>query len=140
MSRKYRVMVIDDEESARKLMKAAIDWESLNMEVVGEAASGIEAVNIIVDAYGRYPCFPDTSEDAPYKGLIADSISKEYSTVEVIEVGEVEYIELACIVSWIAYSTAERYKGRDIESEFCGRRRYAIEYRALIALIDFLDY
>ena len=47
MSRKYRVMVIDDEESARKLMKAAIDWESLNMEVVGEAASGIEAINII---------------------------------------------------------------------------------------------
>ena len=43
----YRVMVIDDEESARKLMKAAIDYESLGMEVVGEAASGIEAINII---------------------------------------------------------------------------------------------
>jgi two-component system response regulator YesN len=42
-------MIIDDEESARKLMRAAIDWESLNMEVVGEAASGIEAINIIDD-------------------------------------------------------------------------------------------
>jgi two-component system response regulator YesN len=45
----YRVMIIDDEESARKLMRAAIDYESLGMEVVGEAASGIEAINIIDD-------------------------------------------------------------------------------------------
>ena len=45
----YRVMLIDDEESARKLMRASINWESLNMEVVGEAASGIEAINVIDD-------------------------------------------------------------------------------------------
>lgn len=45
----YRVMLIDDEESARKLMRASIDWESLNMEVAGEAASGIEAINVIDD-------------------------------------------------------------------------------------------
>ncbi len=45
----YRVMLIDDEESARKLMKAAISWDSLGMEVVGEAASGIEAINVIDD-------------------------------------------------------------------------------------------
>ncbi len=49
MDRKFRVMIIDDEESARKLMRASIDWESLNMEVVGEAASGIEAINVIDD-------------------------------------------------------------------------------------------
>lgn len=47
MNRKYRVMIIDDEESARKLMKALIKWDDLNMEVVGEAGSGIEAINII---------------------------------------------------------------------------------------------
>ena len=47
MDRKFRVMIIDDEQSARRLMRAAIDWESLNMEVVGEAARGIEAINII---------------------------------------------------------------------------------------------
>ena len=45
----YRVMLIDDEESARKLMRASISWESINMEVVGEAASGIEAINVIDD-------------------------------------------------------------------------------------------
>ncbi|WP_026516763.1 response regulator transcription factor [Butyrivibrio sp. MC2021] len=47
MNRKYRVMIIDDEESARRLMRAAIKWDLMNMEVVGEAASGIEAINII---------------------------------------------------------------------------------------------
>ena len=45
----YRVMLIDDEESARKLMKASINWDELGMEVVGEAASGIEAINVIDD-------------------------------------------------------------------------------------------
>ena len=49
MSRSYRVMIIDDEESARKLMRAGIRWEDYNMEVVGEAASGIEAINVIDD-------------------------------------------------------------------------------------------
>ncbi len=45
----YRVMIIDDETSARKLLQASIDWQSLNMELVGEASSGIEAINIIDD-------------------------------------------------------------------------------------------
>ncbi|MCR4850911.1 MAG: response regulator [Lachnospiraceae bacterium] len=49
MDRRFRVMIIDDEESARKLMRASIDWDSLNMDVVGEAASGIEAINVIDD-------------------------------------------------------------------------------------------
>ncbi|MDO4512657.1 MAG: response regulator [Lachnospiraceae bacterium] len=41
----YRVMLIDDEVSVRKLLRASIDWEALGMEIVGEASSGIEAVN-----------------------------------------------------------------------------------------------
>lgn len=45
----YRVMIIDDEISARNLMKVSIDWRSLDMDVVGEAGSGIEAINIIDD-------------------------------------------------------------------------------------------
>ena len=49
MKRPYRVMIIDDEENARKLLRALIKWDELNMEVVGEATSGIEAINIIDD-------------------------------------------------------------------------------------------
>jgi len=45
----YRVMLIDDEQSARKLMRASINWESFDMEVVGEAENGIEAINVIDD-------------------------------------------------------------------------------------------
>ena len=44
-----RVMIVDDEMPVRKLLQATIDWESLGLEVVGEAASGIEAINIIDD-------------------------------------------------------------------------------------------
>ena len=45
----YNVMIIDDEASARKLMRNSIAWENFDMTVVGEAASGIEAINIIDD-------------------------------------------------------------------------------------------
>lgn len=44
-----RVMIVDDEMSVRRLLLATIDWQSLGLEVVGEAASGIEAINIIDD-------------------------------------------------------------------------------------------
>ncbi len=43
----YRVMLIDDEPSARNLLRVAVDWKAVDMEVVGEAASGIEAINTI---------------------------------------------------------------------------------------------
>lgn len=43
----YRVMVIDDEVSARRLLQESMDWASFGMELVGEASSGIEAINII---------------------------------------------------------------------------------------------
>ena len=43
----YRVMLIDDETSARNLLRVAVDWKAVDMEVVGEAASGIEAINTI---------------------------------------------------------------------------------------------
>lgn len=40
-------MIIDDEMSARNLLQESIGWEELGMEVVGQAASGIEAINVI---------------------------------------------------------------------------------------------
>lgn len=43
----FRVMLIDDEEPTRLLLKDSIDWKSLDMQVVGEAGSGIEAINMI---------------------------------------------------------------------------------------------
>ena len=43
----YKVMIVDDEKSLRSLLKATVDWEAHNLEVIGEAASGIEAINTI---------------------------------------------------------------------------------------------
>lgn len=45
----YRVMIIDDEKAVRSLIKKLTDWDALNAVVAGEAASGIEAINIIDD-------------------------------------------------------------------------------------------
>lgn len=43
----YRVMIIDDEQKIKNLLKLTIKWEMLGFEVVGEASSGIEAINTI---------------------------------------------------------------------------------------------
>ena len=40
-------MIVDDEKSIRNLLKNLLKRENLDLEVVGEAASGIEAINII---------------------------------------------------------------------------------------------
>lgn len=43
----YRVMIVDDEAAIRNLLKKTIKWEEMNLHVEGEAASGVEAINII---------------------------------------------------------------------------------------------
>ena len=43
----YRVMIIDDELSARRLLQMSIEWKTLDMELAGEASSGVEAINVI---------------------------------------------------------------------------------------------
>lgn len=45
MKRKIRVMLVDDEMAIRNILKMTIPWEEYGMEVSGEAASGIEAIN-----------------------------------------------------------------------------------------------
>ena len=45
----HRIMIIDDEKSHRNLLKRIVDWKELDAEVVGEASSGIEAINEIDD-------------------------------------------------------------------------------------------
>jgi two-component system, response regulator YesN len=42
-----KVMVVDDEEIPRKFIKMCINWSSLGMEFVGEASSGVEALDLI---------------------------------------------------------------------------------------------
>lgn len=43
----YKVMIIDDEKAVRELLKISVPWAELGLQVVGEASSGIEAINVI---------------------------------------------------------------------------------------------
>ena len=54
----YRVMIIDDEPAIYKLLTKMIDWQAYEMEVVGSASSGIEAINTI-DEIQPDICFVD---------------------------------------------------------------------------------
>lgn len=45
--RKIRVMLVDDEEAIRNILKLALPWDEFDMEIVGEADSGSEAINCI---------------------------------------------------------------------------------------------
>ena len=54
----YRVMIIDDEPAIYKVLSKTIDWSAYNMEIVGTAASGIEAINTI-DELQPDVCFVD---------------------------------------------------------------------------------
>lgn len=44
---KLRVMLVDDEENTRNLLRLVLDWESMGFEIAGEAASGQEGLNLI---------------------------------------------------------------------------------------------
>ncbi|MCR5674635.1 MAG: response regulator [Lachnospiraceae bacterium] len=94
MDRVFRVMIIDDEESARKLLRAGIKWDSLHMEVVGEAASGIEAINVI-DDYRPDIVFVDIS--MPFMDGIefTETVTERYPHLIIIIMTAIDQFEYA---------------------------------------------
>ena len=45
----YRVIIVDDEPVIRRGLRETVEWDSLGLEVAGEAADGIEALKLIRD-------------------------------------------------------------------------------------------
>ena len=43
----YRVIIVDDEPVIRRGLRETIEWDSLGLEVAGEAADGLEALNLV---------------------------------------------------------------------------------------------
>jgi len=43
----YRVIIVDDEPIIRKGLRETIEWDSLGLEVAGEAANGAEALQLV---------------------------------------------------------------------------------------------
>lgn len=46
-----RLIIVDDEKIIRETIHHIIDWESMNIEVIGVCKNGIEAYNMIIDEY-----------------------------------------------------------------------------------------
>lgn len=44
---KLKLLIVDDEEKTRNLIKICIDWNELGIEVAGEASSGMEALDFL---------------------------------------------------------------------------------------------
>ena len=45
--RKVRLMIVDDEPLVRALIRESLDWDSIGVEIVGEAGSGEETLDIL---------------------------------------------------------------------------------------------
>ena len=43
----YRVIIVDDEPMIRRGLRETIEWDSLGLEVAGEAADGVEALRLV---------------------------------------------------------------------------------------------
>lgn len=43
----YRVLIVDDDSIVRIGLKSVVDWEKLNIEIIGEASDGMEAYMLI---------------------------------------------------------------------------------------------
>lgn len=47
IEQKIRVMIVDDEENTRSLLKICLDWDQMGCEIVQEAESGQEALDLL---------------------------------------------------------------------------------------------
>jgi len=73
--RPLKVLIVDDESNTRGLVKVSVDWENINMELVGEATSGLEAIDMMDNLL---PDIIITDIQMPYMdGLTLSKIIKE---------------------------------------------------------------
>ncbi len=78
-----KVLLVDDEENIKSLLRLCIDWTQLNLEIVGDASSGIEALALIEDLH---PDIVLTDIEMPYmSGLtLATQIMKDFTDIKVV--------------------------------------------------------
>ena len=55
-----KVIIVDDEELARKMLITGTDWNAMNMEIIAEAVSGQDALSIMEE---QIPDMPNEPED-----------------------------------------------------------------------------
>lgn len=91
---KIKVMLVDDEENTRNLLKLILDWESLGFEITGEASSGQEGLNLMEELK---PDLVISDIRMPFMdGLeFAGLVSENYPAVKVIILTAYEEFEYA---------------------------------------------
>lgn len=80
---KIKILIVDDEELIRKSIVSSQDWASLNMEVIGEAVSGLEALAYMEDTI---PDILFTDIRMPYMdGLeLSQIVAQKYPNIKIV--------------------------------------------------------
>lgn len=78
-----KVLIVDDEYLVRNLLKKCINWDELGMEIIGEASSGEDAIEI-VSQYKPDLVFTDICMTNMDGIDFADFIIKKFSDIKVI--------------------------------------------------------
>ncbi|AEY64438.1 response regulator [Clostridium sp. BNL1100] len=91
---KLKVMLVDDEENTRNLLRLVLDWEAMGFEIAGEASSGQEGLNLVDELL---PDLIVTDIKMPFMdGLeFARLVAENYPTIKVIVLTAYEEFEYA---------------------------------------------
>ena len=78
-----KVLIVDDEQNTRKLLRLCIDWESLGMSIIGDADSGIEALDIMQETK---PDIVLTDIEMPYMDglMLSKQIKSQFIDVYIV--------------------------------------------------------
>ncbi|MGK0465598.1 response regulator transcription factor [Clostridium sp.] len=82
-SNTIKVLIVDDEHLVRNLLKICIDWNSIGMEIIGEAASGEDAIELVCK-YQPELIFTDICMNNMDGIEFADSVMKSYPNIKVV--------------------------------------------------------
>jgi two-component system response regulator YesN len=92
--RQLKLLIVEDEANTRKLISMIIDWNALDIHIVGEACTGAEALDLIDDLL---PDIVLTDIEMPYMdGLtLSQRILERYRDITIIILTAHEHFEYA---------------------------------------------
>lgn len=79
----FKVIIVDDEELARKMLITGTNWKALNMEIIAEAVSGQDALSIMEE---QIPDILFTDIKMPYMdGMeLCNIVTKRYPHIKIV--------------------------------------------------------
>lgn len=79
----FKILIVDDEELARKMLLTATDWNALHMEIIAEAVSGQDALSIMEE---QLPDILLTDIKMPYMdGMeLCRIVTRQYPHIKIV--------------------------------------------------------